>query len=426
MKLITLFDIEGERGHNWFYNYNIILGLKNSIFNIKYIACISNNNKVKIIKESGIKFENLYVEKPCDFTSKVPPKENRILRSIKDNIKEKLIYKNSKIKLLYSELCNLIDMLMNKNKMKQVDNLIINSEKSDMASIHFLTLDYIIYELFFICLKDKLFTHKKNKINITATLHWAPNIFLTWFIIKYLLKYGYITRLIVHGNYIKKSMIDKLGNQFESCITNIPYPVSLREIKPREICIEKIGLNDRSVPFLLCFGGTRYEKGLDLMLEACKFIKTPFILIIVGEEGEITKEFINNKINDLSLKDKIFMNIKYIEDELLPYYFSVTDIVVLPYRKTFTGQSGPLTEGINYNKIVIAPNVNELGYIISKYNVGKLFNCEDVEDLARTIEYCIKNIDKLKNDFIIGQEFYKKETSIAKFKSNYINFFYSL
>ncbi|MGH4139614.1 glycosyltransferase [Clostridium sp.] len=426
MEWIALFDIEGERGHNWFYNYNIILGLKNSTYNIKYIACISNKNKIKIIKESGIEFENTYVEESDECNSKVLFKENKILRYIKDTIKVKIIYKNSKIKLLYSELCNLKDTLANKSKMKQVENVIVNSEKSDMAGIHFLTLDYIIYELFFICLKDKFFKHKKNKIKITATLHWAPNIFLKWFVIKYLLKYGYITKLIVHGNYIRNNMIDKLGDQFESLITNIPYPVSLSEVKPRDICINKIGLNDSRGPFLLCFGGTRYEKGLDLMLEACKFIKTPFTLIIAGEEGEITKEFIDNKITQLFLKNEIFLNIKYIEDELLPYYFSVSDIVVLPYRKTFTGQSGPMTEGINYNKIVIVPNVNELGYTISKYNVGKLFECEDVKDLASTIEYCIKNIDELKRNFINGQETYKQETSISKFKCNYKDFFYSL
>jgi glycosyltransferase involved in cell wall biosynthesis len=425
MEWIALFDIDGEKGHNWFYNYNIILGLKNSRFKIKYTSCISNKNKMKIIENCGIKFENTYFEE-VEVTSAVLLKEYRILKSVKDGIKEKLIYKNSKIKLLYSELCNLKFMLVNKNKMKQVDNFITNSKKGDIASIHFLTLDYIIYELFFLCVKEKFFTHRKNKIKITATLHWAPNTFLKWFIIKYLLKYGYITKIIVHGNYIKGSMINKLGKQLERFIFTIPYPVSSSEVKPRDTCINKIGLNHRSGPFLLCFGGTRYEKGVDLMLEACKFIKTPFTLIIAGEEGEITKEFINNKIKELLLEDKIFLNIKYIEDELLPYYFSVSDIVVLPYRKTFTGQSGPLTEGINYNKIIIAPNMNELGYVISKYNVGKLFNCEDVEGLASTIEYCIKNIDELKENFIAGQEMYKKETDISKFKSNYKDFFYSL
>lgn len=425
MERLILFDTEGAKGHNWFYNYSILLGLKNSRLNVKYITCISDKNKIKIIEENGINFENTYVqEKEAITTGRF--KENMILKSVETKIKEKLIYKNSKIKLLYAELCDLKVVLTNKSKMEQVKEVIVNSEKCDMASVHFLTLDYIIYDLFFLCIKDKFFIHKKNKIRITATLHWAPNTFFKWFIIKYLLKHGYITKLIVHGNYIKRSMINKLGIKFENFICNIPYPVSSSEVKPKDTCINKIGLKDRSGPFLLCFGGTRYEKGLDLMLEACKFIKSPFTLIIAGEEGEITKDFINNKIKELFLEDKIFLNIKYIEDELLPYYFSVSDIVVLPYRKTFTGQSGPLTEGINYNKIVIAPNMNELGYIISKYNAGKVFNCEDVEDLAMTIEYCVKNIDELKGNFINGQEMFKKDTNISKFKSNYKDFFYSL
>ncbi|MBU3200973.1 glycosyltransferase [Clostridium estertheticum] len=425
MERLILFDTEGEKGHNWFYNYSILLGLKNSRFNIKYITCISDQNKIKIIEENRIDFENTYVqEKEATTTERF--KEKKILKAVKTNIKEKLIYKNSKIKLIYTELCDLKVVLTNKKKIEQVKKVIVNSEKGDMASVHFLTLDYIIYDLFFLCIKDKFFIHKKNETRITATLHWAPNTFLKCFIIKYLLKHGYITKLIVHGDYIRRSMINKLGIQCENFICNIPYPVSSSEVKSKDTCINKIGLKDRSGPFLLCFGGTRYEKGLDLMLEACKFIKSSFTLIIAGEEGEITKDFINNKIKELCLEEKIFLDLKYIGDELLPYYFSVSDIVVLPYRKTFTGQSGPLTEGINYNKIVIAPNINELGYIVSKYNIGKAFNCEDVEDLAMTIEYCVKNIAKLKGNFINGQEMFKEDTNISKFKSNYKDFFYSL
>jgi glycosyltransferase involved in cell wall biosynthesis len=425
MERLILFDTEGEKGHNWFYNYNILLALEDSKFDIEYITSISNKDKIKMIKRVGVNFTNACVQ-PKENIYGVSFKENKILRAIKNNIKEKLIFRNSTIKLVHSELCTLRDVLTKKGKIEQVSDVIKNFEKDKIASIHFLTLDYIIYELFFLCIKNIFSIHKKNKIKITATLHWAPNFFLKWFVIKWLLKYGHISKLIVHGDYIKEAIINKLGGQFENYICTIPYPVSPSQVRDRDSCINKIGLNKHTGPFLLCFGVTRYDKGVDLVLDACKLIKEPFILIVAGEEGEITEKFINKKIKDLSLQEKVFINIKYIKDELLPYYFSISDIIILPYRKIFTGQSGPLTEGINYNKIIIGPNINEIGYTIAKYNVGKLFKCEDIGDLASKIEDCIKNLEELKKKLIIGQELFKKETNIEQFKSNYKEFFYAL
>ncbi len=135
---------------------------------------------------------------------------------------------------------------------------------------------------------------------------------------------------------------------------------------------------------LLAFGTTRYDKGLDILLEALKDIHVPFCLEIVGYEGQFDGKYIEEHTKVYA--DSVRTDLRFVNEEEKDAYFADTDIVVLPYRKKFDGASGPLTEGVNQGKMIIGPAHGSLGRIIAENHLGYTFESENPESLCKILE----------------------------------------
>ena len=134
---------------------------------------------------------------------------------------------------------------------------------------------------------------------------------------------------------------------------------------------------------LLALGGTRYDKGLDILLEALKAVKEDFRLLIAGREETFTYDYIKKEIK--SYEEKVDLRLKYLSDEEVEECLDEADIIVLPYRKEFDGASGPMCEGVFLGKIIIGPEHGSLGSLIQKKHVGVTFRSEDKDDLSECI-----------------------------------------
>ena len=128
----------------------------------------------------------------------------------------------------------------------------------------------------------------------------------------------------------------------------------------------------------------------------------PYVEYEVNELTEYAKE---NNINVIC-KNKFLTEEEY-EEEIYK-----TDVILLPYRKIFTGNSGPMTDGIYADKFILGPNNGNLGYLIKKYNLGSTFIQENCNDLAREIE-------KISQVEVKKTHKYKYELSIDKFNEKY-------
>ena len=64
---------------------------------------------------------------------------------------------------------------------------------------------------------------------------------------------------------------------------------------------------------------------------------------------------------------------------------SASDYIVLPYRKSFNGASGPLGEGVSFGKCIIGSDHGNLGFTINTYHLGYTFKSENVDDLSNVI-----------------------------------------
>lgn len=252
---------------------------------------------------------------------------------------------------------------------------LLNLEKN--KSIHFLTLDYLYkYPLI-----KKL---NKNRV-VLGTLHKEPNSFIKKILLKNFSKK--ITKIIVHSEFTKEEL-NKIGIYN---VEVIEYPsfydyskLKKENLKRQENLEQKIVIS--------CLGGTRFDKALDILLDAFEYIekeiKNKLILNIVGKEEYFKRDYIRKKAkeNNISLKEEY----GFVTDEEFMKNVLLTDIMVMPYRKIFGGNSGPMTEAI-VNKIPsIVPLNSNIGNLVQKYDLGETFEAENSKDLGRVLSKMIK------------------------------------
>lgn len=248
------------------------------------------------------------------------------------------------------------------------------------ASVHFMYIDSL-YKCPLIHL-----SLKKNNVKFIGTLHWIP---IDKFSIYLLKKFAEkLEIVIVHSEFLKLEMIN-MGIRNVVCID---YP-SFIENEKEEIKVEK----QDNIIVISCLGGTRCDKGLDLLIESFKYldnkVKERVIFNICGIE------------QDIKYKDVIYEADKYsvnyiVRNEFITDYeyckeVMKSDIILLPYKKNFTGNSGPMTDGIFKDKFIIGPNYGNIGYLIEKYNLGSTFKIEDITSLAGVLNSIVdQDIDK--------------------------------
>jgi glycosyltransferase involved in cell wall biosynthesis len=253
------------------------------------------------------------------------------------------------------------------------------AKEKDISNIHLLNLDSLILISPIIYI---FFIFNKN-LKITATLHHFKLNKMKPEFLKLLTKK--LQKVVVHGEYLKKSLKASSINN----VTNIEYPAIHNFFPGKEKAREILNLS-KEENILLSLGGTRENKGLDLLLDALNYIKSEdFLLIIAGKEEHFTERLILEKIK--SYREKVILDLEFISDEKFSLYLEVGDAVVLPYKMGFMGQSGPLTEGVNHNCFIISSDHGQIGYTVKNNNLGFIFDESDSKDLSKKIKDFINN-----------------------------------
>lgn len=316
------------------------------------------------------------------------------------------IYQESLLKIKYLELLIFEESFsFKKDKFKIFKKMLkaIYLEKDE--DIHYLTLDFLYkYPL--------LKRINKNRI-VVGTLHKEPNSFFKKILLKNFSKK--ITKIIVHSEFIK----NKLNEIGIYNVQVIEYPsfydyskLKKENLRKQEKVEEKIVIS--------CLGGTRFDKGLDILLKAFEYIdediKNKILLNIIGKEEYFKKDYIDQMVQ----KNKINIKFKYdfVTDEEFMKNVLITDIMVMPYRKIFGGNSGPMTEAV-VNKIPsLVPSDTNIGNLVEKYNLGDTFESENPKDLAKVLSRMIKEkkeyFTTIYNEKLTLEKFIKSHEEIYK------------
>jgi glycosyltransferase involved in cell wall biosynthesis len=254
--------------------------------------------------------------------------------------------------------------------------------------VHFLYLDHFVFATALI--------RPFLKFSICLSLHWAymlPEFSSGWFgklkskleriALRLILTKG--ARILVHS----KAIAARLSVLTKSlAIDFIPYPLEQYESVGRMSArrfLERKEHRLKGKTVLLIFGDTREDKGADLGIQALARLPHSYHLLIAGKPSSFSESYLRNLACKCHVADRVHLIPQFIPDGEVPKYFRGADIALIPYRKRFAGQSGPLTIAAMFGTPVVAANVLAISETVRRYRLGVLFEPEDVSSMADAI-----------------------------------------
>ncbi len=141
---------------------------------------------------------------------------------------------------------------------------------------------------------------------------------------------------------------------------------------------------------LLFFGYVRKYKGLDILLEAfaeLSKIHPDYRLLIAGEFYDPVAPY-ENIIRKNGLSSKVKIVNQYVPNEEVAQYFTLSEVVVLPYRSAT--QSGILSIASAYEKPVIITAVGGLPEFVDDGQTGILVDTPDKDAVVQGIKRYFK------------------------------------
>ena len=221
-------------------------------------------------------------------------------------------------------------------------------------------------------------------------------------------------RIVVHTALIA----DEAKGFGISNVTHVEYPqFNLCSAMRREDARRKIGFPQDDVRVILALGGTRYHKGLDLLLEALKQVKAPFYLLIAGKPEYFQEDYIQEACK--AYKECVFLKLAFLSEEEVDECIQACDIVCLPYRKDLNRASGPLGEGVYRGKMIVGPAHGSIGQTIREYHLGLTFEAENIANLAETLEQALTSAWKPDEKYREYQELLNPKRFEAEYAALY-------
>jgi glycosyltransferase involved in cell wall biosynthesis len=352
MKNILLYDLSND-GHHYIYNSMVMNHIKNQYNRLCYYTATDNGKMIEELQDNRINVHNIKIKRKANHYLGVGYRTILLLRM-----------------LIYARL-------------------------QGFTRVHLFHLDSNIISLTFLA-------PLLLGIQLTGTLHWSPTRKWKRRFLLFLLKTSVINKMVVHGDYTQHEFNALLRPRDERKVVNIHFPNFPLSNQRDEAGLGEIDslLLGWKRPYFLCFGGLRYDKGIDLLLEAASPLKeSDFTLIIAGSEAYFKEVDIRQLSGKFGINDKVFLDLRFIPENVMDYYFGICDAVILPYRRLFSGQSGPLTEGAARNKFILGPSHGEIGHTIHTYELGRTFESDNVQDLTDKLEQALEDVKvKGRND----------------------------
>lgn len=168
-----------------------------------------------------------------------------------------------------------------------------------------------------------------------------------------------------------------------------PIPEKYGERVEKSIAKQKLNLNE-NFKYILFFGLIRNYKGLDLLIKSMPLVieNNPEIkLLIAGENYESINKY-TSLISELGISDKIILKNDFIKSKEVKYWFSASDIIVLPYKSA--SQSGVIPLSIKFKVPIVGTKIEGIKEIIEKNNIGFLAE-KDSSSISNKINYLLKD-----------------------------------
>ncbi len=239
-----------------------------------------------------------------------------------------------------------------------------------------------------------LFCRKNPKV---CTLHGIPDIniktrknTIIWGIYTSLerLSLGYIDKLIAVNQSTKDYYSDKKRN-IKGKIVVVPVGIDTKMFKPldRRKMREKYGF-DQKETIILYVGRFSIEKGLDLLLEAFKDLKSEIPkarLILVGEGPEEKK--LRKTVKTQGIESVTF--IKPVTHEKIPEIINCADALAL--CSLFEGMPTVVLESLACGVPVVSTDVGGVNKVVVDGKTGQLVKDASRESIKNAIAKVVRN-----------------------------------
>ena len=178
--------------------------------------------------------------------------------------------------------------------------------------------------------------------------------------------------LVVHSRAVKNQLIEIHGvNKDKVFVIPLGLFNTLHENNDKPAMKKELGIRENLV--ILYFGIIRKYKGLPYLVKAFNNLPNSVIsssrLMIIGEDWQEESD-LEKMINSSPFKEHITYNPRFIPDAMISKYFSVADVVVLPYLRT--SGSAVANIAMTYGVPIITSDIATMRECLGEYE-GAIF-----------------------------------------------------
>jgi len=210
----------------------------------------------------------------------------------------------------------------------------------------------------------------------------------------YELSIKYANQIIVHGEKLKKEMLEKSSKSVDNIHV---IPRGINSIYRRFIR-SKVEEEDNLILF---FGRIWEYKGLRYLIEAEPLIteNVPTAKIVIAGRGEDLRRYVKMMVH----KEKFIIHNQIIPNGMVAELFQRASVVVLPYIEA--SQSGIVPLAYAFKKPVVVTDVGSIPEVVDNGETGYIVPPKDPKKLAGAIIDLLKDKEKRRK---MGENAYKK------------------
>lgn len=225
---------------------------------------------------------------------------------------------------------------------------------------------------------------------------------------------------VVHTDRIKEEFEEIGINKIYVC----NYPAFCYDILQKyNVASEKRRWNiDLSIPTIGIIGALNDYKNINEFLSIIRGSEKQFQVFIFGGICQIDEKELRHNISMLA--DKAVTYIKRPNDEEYLSAIVASDIIFCIYNKSFDGASGPLTDGVCTNKMILSCNHGSLGKIVSEHHLGYCADSENRLDILNKTEMAVEHLSSFSYDDTANA--YKERLMPYHFRETYRHIYLEL